>query len=144
MEAILTRMLTPPQRAILVQFLRFGTVGFIGFVVDNFCVYGLRASIGLYWAGAVAYLFAATTTWALNRLWTFRATSRGAAHRQWALFLATNLVGFVLNRGTYFILISVSALCRDNPVIATFSGTLVGMFLNFHVSRTIVFRERKG
>ena len=140
MEAILPRLLSPARLAIAKQFLRFGTVGFIGFIVDNSFVYGLKGSIGLYWAGAAAYLFAATTTWGLNRLWTFRATSRGAAHKQWALFLATNAVGFVLNRGTYFILITFSTLCHDNPVIATFAGTLMGMFLNFHFSRTIVFR----
>jgi putative flippase GtrA len=126
--------------ALLCQFLRFGTVGFIGFLFDNATVYGLRGWVGLYAAGALSYLVAATVTWGLNRLWTFRGVGTGPAHRQWALFLATNAVGFALNRGTYFLLIWQSPLCRQNPVLAILAGTAMGMFLNFHFSRKIVFR----
>ena len=140
MEAILTRTLTPARLALLRQFLRFGTVGAGGFIVDAGTVYSLRAWVGLYVAGAVAYVTAATFNWVANRVWTFRGRGSGAAHRQWALFLAANALGFVLNRGTYFILISASAFCYRNPVVAIAAGVAMGMFLNFHLSRTVVFR----
>jgi putative flippase GtrA len=140
MEAILTRTLTTERLALLRQFLRFGTVGAGGFVVDTTTVYSMRAWIGLYGAGALAYVTAATFNWAANRIWTFRGRGGGAAHRQWALFLATNALGFVLNRGTYFILITISAFCYGHPIVAILAGTAMGMFLNFHLSRTVVFR----
>ena len=122
------------------QFARFGTVGFAGFLVDNAVVYGLRSATGLYVAGVLAYVAAATLNWALNRAWTFRSAAPAAAHRQWALFLAANAVGFVLNRGTYAGLIAVSDLCRTYPVLAVSAGTLAGMGANFHLSRTLVFK----
>ncbi len=50
------------------QFLRFGVVGASGFVLDTATVYGLRGAIGLYAAGIVAYVVAASANWALNRL----------------------------------------------------------------------------
>jgi putative flippase GtrA len=103
-------------------------------------VYGTRAIIGLYWGGAVAYLAAATTTWLFNRVWTFRGRGSGPAHRQWAKFLAVNLIGFVLNRGTYAVLITFSPTAAANPVLAILAGTAAGMFLNFHFSRRLVFR----
>jgi putative flippase GtrA len=140
MHAILLRVLTPGQQAVLAQFMRFGTVGAMGFVVDNATVYGLRGFVGLYWAGALAYLVSASFAWMCNRLWTFRGRGSGAVHRQWMLFLAANLIGFILNRGTYFILITVSPVCAEYPVLAIFAGTLMGMFMNFHMSRTVVFR----
>ncbi len=140
MEAILARALTAHRLALLREFLRFATVGFVGFLVDNATVYGLRSAIGLYWSGIAAYLLAATTTWALNRLWTFRGRGGGTMHRQWLLFIATNALGFVLNRGTYFLLVTISPVCAANPVLAIFAGTLMGMFLNFHMSRTVVFK----
>jgi putative flippase GtrA len=140
MHALAARLLGPRLAALLFEFLRFGTVGFLGFLVDNATVYGSRAAIGLYWGGALAYLTAATTTWLVNRLWTFRGRGTGPAHRQWALFLAVNLIGFILNRGTYAVLITFSQTAANNPVIAIFAGTLMGMFLNFHFSRTVVFR----
>jgi putative flippase GtrA len=140
MEAILTRTLTPERLALLRQFVRFGTVGFGGFMVDTATVYSLRAWVGLYVAGAIAYLTSATFTWGVNRVWTFRGRGSGPVHRQWALFLAANALGFGLNRGTYFILITVSAFCYTNPVVAIAAGVAMGMFLNFHLSRTVVFR----
>lgn len=140
MEAILARTFTPSRMTLMRQFVRFGIVGLAGFAVDNATVYGLRGAIGLYWSGLVAYLLAATTTWALNRVWTFRGAGSGSMHRQWLSFLAANALGFVLNRGTYVLLISQSQLCWDNPVLAIFAGMLAGMFLNFHLSRTMVFR----
>lgn len=143
MESLLLRCL--PRRlhgrvALLAQFLRFGTVGTFGFVVDTATVYALRGALGLYGAGAAAYLTAATANWLCNRLWTFRGHGHGPAHRQWLAFLATNFLGFLLNRGTYALLVTFSALCAAQPVWAVAAGSLAGMFLNFHLSRSVVFR----
>ena len=136
----LRRIATPQRVALVEQFLRFGIVGAIGFAVDTATVYGLRGALGLYAAGAVAYLTAATSNWILNRIWTFRGQGSGPAHRQWARFLLANLVGFVLNRGTYAVLVTVLPLAAAQPVIAIAAGTAAGMFVNFSLSRRLVFR----
>jgi putative flippase GtrA len=131
---------TPARIATLVQFMMFGTVGLVGFAFDTATVYSLRHSLGLYSAGVAAYVVAATVTWLLNRLWTFRGLSSGKVHRQWARFLVVNLGGFVLNRGTYALLVTLVAVCAEQPVYAAAAGAIVGMFLNFGLSRTMVFR----
>lgn len=141
LQVIVARVLTPSRLLLLREFLRFGTVGFGGFLIDNACVYGLRGVIGLYWSGLMAWLVAATGTWALNRAWTFRGRGRGPLYRQWLSFMAANSLGFALNRGMYFLLISVSTLCAQYPVLAIIAGTATGMFLNFHLFRTVVFRR---
>ena len=124
----------------LVQFLMFGTVGTFGFVLDTTTVYALRYQLGLYGAGLVSYIVAATGTWICNRLWTFRGQGSGPAHRQWARFLGANAFGFMLNRGTYALLVTFVALCATQPVFATGAGAIAGMFVNFGLSRAIVFR----
>jgi putative flippase GtrA len=134
------RHLTPVRRVILGQFLRFGAVGVLGFLVDTAIVYALRATMGLYLAGIVSYLVVATLNWAINRAWTFRGQGSHPAHRQWMLFLATNLGGFTLNRGAYALLIFFSPFVRANPVLAVAAGAVAGMFLNFHLARTVAFR----
>lgn len=126
--------------ATFAQFLRFGVVGTSGFMIDTAIVYALRGWLGLYGAGMVSYLAAASSNWALNRAWTFRGRHSGKAHHQWARFLATNLVGFTLNRGTYFTLVTVVPLCAAQPVFAVGAGSLAGMMVNFFLSRRIVFR----
>jgi putative flippase GtrA len=132
--------ITPAQRLIFVQFLRFGVVGTIGFLIDTATVYSLRHTLGLYGAGLAAYLTAVTGNWVLNRAWTFRGHGSGPAHRQWAMFMLTNLGGFVLNRGTYFLLVAFVPAAAAQPVIATAAGAVAGMFVNFSLSRRLVFR----
>ena len=140
MEAIMSRTFTAARLALVRQFLRFGAVGAVGFLVDTAVVYALKASLGIYAALAVAYVVAATANWLLNRVWTFRGSSRGRMHRQWALYLAANGLGFLFNRGTSFILVTVSPLCLRYPVLAIAGGVAMGMFLNFHLARRFVFR----
>lgn len=144
----LIRWLPPPLRrhatvqrvATLIQFAMFGTVGLVGLVFDTATVYATRAWLGLYGGGLAAYAVAATVTWLLNRLWTFRGQGTGPARRQWARFLAANAIGFILNRGTYALLVTVWPLAAAEPVIATSAGAIAGMFLNFSLSRRMVFR----
>src|SRR5262245_13998320 len=125
------RFATPARVATLVQFLMFGTVGTVGFLADTAVVYGLRHTLGLYGAGIAAYVVAASVTWVLNRLWTFRGQGSGPVHQQWVRFLIVNLGGFILNRGTYAVLITFVPLCAEQPVYAVAAGAIAGMFLNF-------------
>lgn len=122
------------------QFLRFGVVGTVGFVVDTLVLYaGLALGLGLYGGRAVSYLAAATTTWGLNRAWTFRGQSEGAALQQWLVFVVVNLVGFAFNYGTYALLVAFVPFVADNPVIGVAAGSLAGMTGNFLLSRRFVF-----
>jgi putative flippase GtrA len=129
------------HRDLLRQFLMFGLVGVAGLISDTATVYALRGAIGLYAAGLVAYLSGATTTWALNRVWTFRGRGGGAPLvRQWLAFLGANAFGFALNRGTYAALVLLFPLADRNPVIATSAGAIAGMFVNFAASKRLVFK----
>jgi putative flippase GtrA len=140
LPAPVRRSATPARLVMAAQFIRFGVVGLIGLVVDTSTVYGLRHSLGLYGAGLVAYVAAASSNWVLNRLWTFRGLGSGPAHRQWGRFMIANLAGFVLNRGTYVILVTLVAAAAAQPVIATAAGSAAGMLVNFNLSRRLVFR----
>ena len=139
LPASVRRAATPDRLAAVRQFLRFGVVGVAGFIIDTATVYGLRNSLGLYGAGIAAYVVAATGNWLLNRVWTFRGQGPGPAHRQWVRFMLANLIGFVLNRGTYAILITYVTAAAAQPAIATAAGAVAGMFVNFSLSRRFVF-----
>jgi putative flippase GtrA len=122
------------------ELIRFGVVGAVGFGVNVSAVYAVRAFVGLYVAGLVAWLAAATVTWLLNRVWTFKERARTAAlHRQWAMFVTANLVGFLLYYGTYVALVTFSAFFAAEPVAAVFAGMLAGVAANFSLSRSWVF-----
>ncbi len=122
------------------QFAQFGVVGLSGFAINVLVVYLLRAPLGLAWAGLVAYLASVTSNWALNRLWTFRAAARTGLLRQWLLFLGANSFGFVLNYGTFLLLVALVPLCAREPVYAVAAGVAAGLLANFNLSRRWVFR----
>ena len=140
---LLTPLLGPARARLMVQFLAFGLVGTLGFLVDSAVLLGaLAAGLGLYDGRAVSYVAAATTTWALNRAFTFRDAPAAAAGRQWALFLLVNLLGFAMNYGTYAALIEFVPMVAAHPVLGVAAGAIAGMFGNFVLSRQLVFRAK--
>ena len=130
------------HRATFVQFMKFGTVGAAGFVVDTVLVYLGIYALGLerITAGYAAYPLTVTFTWFGNRIFTFREASRERVGEQWSKFLIVCLVGLAFNRGTYSLLVTTVPFAYEYPVIALFGGTLVGMFFNFFLSRRLVFK----
>jgi putative flippase GtrA len=130
------------MRKVIEQFLRFGVVGTVGFLVDSAVLLGMLAlGLGPYGGRVVSYVAAASTTFALNRAWTFRAAPRDAPMAaQWGRFLVLNLVGFAANYGTYAALIATTPLVAAHPVLGVAAGSVAGMFINFGLSRRFVFR----
>ena len=141
----LSELIGPEHSRTLVQFLRFGVVGTIGFLVDTAALYAaLWAGLGLYSGRGVSYLVAVTATWALNRAWTFRGHGEGPALRQWAVFALVCLVGFAFNYGTYAALVASVTFVAQHPVIGVAAGSLAGMTGNFLLSRRFVFGAARG
>jgi putative flippase GtrA len=138
--APLLHRIGPERRVLLVQFIRFAIIGTLGFVWDTIIVTTLAPRIGVYVAGIVSYFIVATINWLLNRVWTYRHVSHGVRHRQLMLFLLANSAGLVLNRGTYSLLVHFVPFCRIYLVVPVAAGGLCGMFVNFFLSRRLVFR----
>jgi putative flippase GtrA len=131
------------MRATIEQFLRFGVVGTVGFLVDSAVLLGMMAlGLGPYGGRVLSYIAAASATFALNRAWTFRDARRDApVARQWGRFLALNLVGFAANYGTYAALVASLPAVAQYPVLGVAAGSLAGMFINFGLSRRFVFKS---
>ncbi|WP_431268985.1 GtrA family protein [Dankookia sp. P2] len=83
--------MAPNVPASQLKLLRFGVVGIAGFVVDSgMLTVAIALGLGPWLGRVLSYLAAATTTFALNRAWTFRGTASKSPVQQWALFLAVN------------------------------------------------------
>jgi putative flippase GtrA len=138
----MVKTLSAAQRVFIVQFVKFGIVGVIGYFVDygilEFCVRVLGT--GPYLGRVFSFLFGASTTWICNRLFTFRGQGSGHAGRQWAKFVVVCLGGFVLNCGTYALLITYVPFVYAHLWIGVAAGSVAGMFFNFFAARKLVFR----
>jgi putative flippase GtrA len=127
------------------QFLRFGLVGVAGFVVDAGLLRGLLAlGFGYYGGRVVSFLTAATTTWILNRSFTFRRDAPSAfAHpaAEWLSYLGLMLIGGAANYGTYALAIATSETVRQHAELGVALGSLAGMVINFWSAKRMVFER---
>lgn len=149
LRAARNRAIPPTSRGLLGELLRFGVVGVAGFVVDaGVLTAGIALGTGPWFGRVLSYLAAASTTFALNRAWTFRQAERpvgrAGAARQWGLFLLVNLIGFACNYGTYAALIASVPYVAVHPVLGVAAGSVAGLLGNFLLTRRFVFSNGKS
>ena len=134
--------LSAARRRTLVQFLKFGVIGFAGFILDNAFVYfGIyKLGLGRIAAGLFSFPFVVTFTWIGNRLFTFHDAPKSRMSQQWLKFAMACAVGLVFNRGTYSLLVNNVPLVYAWPTLELLAGTAAGMFFNFFVAKKLVFR----
>ncbi|WP_161993206.1 GtrA family protein [Lacisediminimonas profundi] len=127
--------------ALTAQFLRFCLVGGIGFLVDA----GLTLWLQQRWHAAVlesrllAFVIAATVTWALNRSYTFASTAGAGS---WLRYLFLTAAGALINIGLYLAWLTVFGAGSANVLAGVALGSIVAMGFNFTVSRKFVFAVR--
>jgi putative flippase GtrA len=125
----------------LSQMLRFALVGVVGFVVDAGTLYAMIAlGTGIRWGRVVSYLFAVTTTWYLNRRYTFTRPSGYSLFGEWLRFCTSQLGGAAINLGVYYSLIRIDFVAA-HPVIGVAAGSLSGLLVNFVIAKVVVFRD---
>jgi len=125
------------------QFVTFSAVGTVGFLVDAAILYVVMSQLGagLFGGRVISYLVAASSTWALNRRYTFRARCGANRTAEWGRFLVANAVGGLVNYVTYAVLVTLHATVAAHPVIGVAVGSVAGLLFNFTASRYVVFRE---
>ena len=124
------------------QFLRFGLVGVAGYAVDASVLTALVELLAIdpYSARVVSFLCAATTTWGLNRRFTFARNPVRRPAGEWLGFLAVSLGGAAINYGTYVLALQFWALAFEFPALGAACGALAGFLFNFPESKHLVFR----
>jgi putative flippase GtrA len=130
-----------PTLSSLPQFVRFSIVGAIGFVVDTGVLYGAiyLFNTGPYIGRLVSYLVAASSTWYLNRLITFPDRRGGHKGKEWLKFVACSALGGVVNYSAYALYLRFAGASLATPVIGVGIGACAGLFVNYTLSRHVVF-----
>lgn len=126
------------------QFFRFALVGTVGFVVDLSALQLSLHVLGLdvYVGRGLSYLCAASSTWIMNRYFTFAAERTAGLWREWGRFLMSNAAGGAVNLSVYAAMVSSGLPIVSAPWLALAAGSLAGLFFNFFASRKFVFTTR--
>jgi membrane-associated phospholipid phosphatase/putative flippase GtrA len=141
-----TRIKDLSRNELVVSFIKFGLVGASGFIVDISVFTGLHNGWGMMseLARGIAYWFAATWNWFLNRSFTFARAQKDAHAGQWSNYLIMCLVSFFPNWGTFTILTNSFEFFERYNQLALIAGVGAGMVFNFIGARFVIFRHHPG
>jgi putative flippase GtrA len=136
--------MVPPSRPFQQILLRFGLTGALGFIVDASVLHLLVTlwDANVYVARGCSFTCAATTTWLVNRIFTFSATPKSpqGLFAEWTAYFVASLGGGCLNYAAFAIAVRLSPLIHQFPSIGVAIGTAVGMTFNFVAYARYVFR----
>ena len=138
-------------RSLLNKFIKFGIVGASGAVIDFGLTALCKGILGMpdLLANAIGFTLAATSNYFLNRVWTWRSTSKNVGV-EYAKFFFVSLVGLGLNSLIVFLLKDISVVPRFVETtldwdfwVAKIIATAVVMVWNFLANNFFTFRNKK-
>ena len=120
----------------------FSVAGFVGFLVDSGTLWLVMRwfDVGPYAGRAISFMVAASATWQLNRVLTYRDRRQPAQlATQWIRYLAASGLGAIVNYLTFCGFIFALPIAAAYPVIGVAAGSVAGMFFNYGIYNKIVF-----
>ena len=122
----------------------FVVAGGTGFCVDGLILSVLVNAFGWspYLARVVSYSIAITATWYLNRNLTFRDRSAERVGAEYVRYAAVQIVGAVVNYGTFAALVMLFDLALRWPIVAFVPASLVAMFVTYLGMHWFAFPRR--
>jgi len=140
----LLRLLPERWQRFVHEALTFGAVGGINTVI-NYAVFNTLAltifTDGQLKATVVAAVVATTSSYFMNRHWTYRDRPKSALRREYALFFMFNATGLIIELGVLASAkygLGITGLLALN--IAKTGGLAIGTVFRFWAYRTFVFR----
>lgn len=142
---LVPRSFTDNWRKLLQEASKFGVIGAVNTVV-NFAVFNLLIwtvfAHGQLKANVVATIVATTSSYFMNRHWTYRDRPKSTLRREYTLFFLFNLAGMLIE-------LSVLGLAKyglgTDSVLALNAAKalalVLGMIFRFWAYRTVVFRD---
>jgi putative flippase GtrA len=121
--------------------LRFCVVGAVGFVIDAGILQALVifAHTNPYAARIASFLTAASSTWLMNRSYTFNVVHK-PTHQEWLRYVAFMILGAIVNYGAFALCLAYWKFAHAQPWIGVAVGSVAGLVVNFTTSR-MLFRQ---
>jgi len=129
-------------RVFLAELSKFGLIGLINTGLDFAILNVLHFALGVgpLTSKCVSTVIAATTSYFMNRHWTFKSRARSGMRREYTLFFLLNLVGLVI--GLVCIGVARYGFNNDSAAAINFAnlvGLVIGTAFRFWSYRRWVF-----
>ena len=125
------------------RFLRFTAVGAIGFAIEASIITAFGRWLG--WdaiaSRAVSFPAAVFATWLLNRTYSYGSANPPA--KEGARYLLVQVIGALSNLATFVACVRYFPAVAAWPVACLAAGAVAGLLVNYLLSSTFVFVERR-
>lgn len=120
----------------------FAVSGGIGFLIDVSVYYLTSLLVSYYIARLISFISAVLFTWWFNRNVTFNDVIKNSnIIIEFFKYLSSMIVGGLLNYITFILSMNTFDMVKLYPIIGIALGSIVGMFINFILSRFIVYKK---
>ena len=121
------------------QFLRFCLVGVVGFAVDAGITLLLTQMMEVAVAPArvMAFVIAASVTWALNQRFTFKS---GKGMATWLPYVVSTSLGALINIGIYLLWLHWAGHSPAQVFVGVAMGSVCALAFNYTIARRVIFR----
>jgi putative flippase GtrA len=120
------------------QFVKFGTVGFSGLIVNFIIAHALEKSTRLPHAAdfAIGFMAGGISNWYLNRIWTFRSSAHPL--RESLQFLTVSLISLGFGELVWW---AAGPFGHAHFSTTWLAATVVGTFTNFFINKYWTFKH---
>jgi putative flippase GtrA len=125
--------------------LRFGLVGVAGALVHMGAFWLMQRLMGLgnSTGWLVAFFLAATSTWAMNRTFTFQDRANAEQTTEWLRYLAIAGGGAAAHFGVFYLATRFIQLFAHYPALAIIPGSLASFVVTYTGASLLVFRNAR-
>ena len=125
------------------QFIKFGIVGVLGFIVDSslliYCVDNLEFNIVV--SRLISFSCAVFVTWGINRIFTFKYDNKSNKSKEYSKYFFIQVLGAMINFSIFITLIYMVDALKSMLLIPLFVGAIVSLFFNFKFTKMKVYNN---
>ena len=122
------------------EFFKFGVVGLSGTILNLLVFYFMAGILGLHYmiAAIIAFVFAATSNYLLNKVWTFNEKIKDRIARKFVQFFTVSVVTLGINLGILFALVEGIGMYY---MFAQVISIMLSMIFNYVGNKFWTFRK---
>ena len=122
------------------QFLKFAIVGIANTLINLAVLYILTEFFGIYYmlSAVIAFLFAVTNSFLLNKTWTFEEKIKYKTKSKYAKFIFVSIIALVVNLILLYALVEYLGVWY---MAAQVIGILSNLLVNFFGNKLWTFKE---
>jgi dolichol-phosphate mannosyltransferase len=128
------------ERKNIIQFFKFAIIGVINTLINLLCLYVFTEFFHIYYliSAVMAFLFAVTNSFILNKIWTFKEKISYNSKTKYIKFMIISIIALMINLLVLYILTDIFHIYY---LISQIIAIVLSLWINFFGNKIWTFRD---